>query len=638
MPDRGKVPICPETDAFASTTNPATWGEFGAAQANVGKDGTQGVGFVFTEADKLFGIDLDDCLTDGKPNELATSILETFPTYAEESPSGKGLHLIGRGSLNGHRGLNKKGAGVEVYGDGRYFTVTGKTGEHKEHTAIKNCQPALDALIEELDPPKPAPPTYTTSRLAAALAEDTEDRARAYIAKMPEAISGDGGHDKTFMVALTLVKGFALPEATALKLLQEYNESCVPSWSDKDLRHKIESAVKAEAETGYLLTKTHTTSVIPPPVDLAEAPLSVVDLIKRVYVGKRFSTGFDHLNELLKGGLAPGFFFVVGGEPGIGKTTLLVQMGNALTRAGVLVWFWATDEPPEGLARRIGQLEGEDQDELGPNHPLVLDRLTAALSNGPWFLPDRIKTVAQATEYILAHTPEGKRSALLLDSLQTQSGISATEKDSPRIAITSLMQELNEAKKQGLIVLATSELARGGYASRDPSQRTRGLASFAESRAIEYLADIVTQMGNGGEDLVLFEVLKNRLGFKKGHLSLHLDHPRARFQPVDEEVLTARVIEKKELAKQAKLTEQEDRILTILEKNPAGLSIDDLRDRASMQKATLLEVLARLYDSERVAKFKPVREPGQVGRPSERYRLDVVPPPEPPMPSIKEVK
>jgi hypothetical protein len=200
------------------------------------------------------------------------------------------------------------------------------------------------------------------------------------------------------------------------------------------------------------------------------------------------------------------------------------------------------------------------------------------------------------------------------------------------------MQELNEAKKQGLIVLATSELARGGYASRDPSQRTRGLASFAESRAIEYLADIVTQMENGGEDLISLEVLKNRLGFKKGHLSLHLDHPRARFQPIDEEVITARVIEKKELAKQAKLTEQEDRILTILEKNSAGLSIDDLRDRASMQKATLLEVLARLYDSERVAKFKPVREPGQVGRPSERYRLDVAPPPEPPMPSIKEVK
>ncbi|MEK7678423.1 MAG: hypothetical protein AAB676_21550 [Verrucomicrobiota bacterium] len=72
------------------------------------------------------------------------------------------------------------------------------------------------------------------------------ERARRYIAKCPRAISGQGGHDATYHVAACLVHGFALGEPDALALLSEYNRRCVPPWSERELRHKIESVSRAD--------------------------------------------------------------------------------------------------------------------------------------------------------------------------------------------------------------------------------------------------------------------------------------------------------------------------------------------------------------------------------------------------------
>ena len=71
------------------------------------------------------------------------------------------------------------------------------------------------------------------------------DRARAYLAAMPPAIAGQGGHDQTFAAACALVHGFALDPETALALLREYNARCLPPWSERELAYKIISAVRA---------------------------------------------------------------------------------------------------------------------------------------------------------------------------------------------------------------------------------------------------------------------------------------------------------------------------------------------------------------------------------------------------------
>lgn len=67
-------------------------------------------------------------------------------------------------------------------------------------------------------------------------------RARAYIATMPPAISGSGGHNATYTVAVALVHGFGLDDNEAMNLLCEYNQRCLPAWTIRELQHKIKSA------------------------------------------------------------------------------------------------------------------------------------------------------------------------------------------------------------------------------------------------------------------------------------------------------------------------------------------------------------------------------------------------------------
>jgi len=88
---------------------------------------------------------------------------------------------------------------------------------------------------------------------------DTLTRARQYLAKIPPAVSGAGGHQQTFKAAVALVWGFGLDAAAALTLMHEYNARCSPPWSDGDLAHKINDAAKLTRHPkprGHLLTET----------------------------------------------------------------------------------------------------------------------------------------------------------------------------------------------------------------------------------------------------------------------------------------------------------------------------------------------------------------------------------------------
>jgi hypothetical protein len=82
------------------------------------------------------------------------------------------------------------------------------------------------------------------------------NRAAAYVAKMPSAISGQGGHDQTFAVACALVLGFGLTVDEAWPIMEVYNERCEPPWTDKELLHKLTDADKKPDERGYLLSGT----------------------------------------------------------------------------------------------------------------------------------------------------------------------------------------------------------------------------------------------------------------------------------------------------------------------------------------------------------------------------------------------
>lgn len=70
-------------------------------------------------------------------------------------------------------------------------------------------------------------------------------RARAYLAKLPPAIAGQGGHAATFTAACRLVE-FGVAEANAVEILSEWNRThCQPPWTERDLRHKLADAYRS---------------------------------------------------------------------------------------------------------------------------------------------------------------------------------------------------------------------------------------------------------------------------------------------------------------------------------------------------------------------------------------------------------
>lgn len=71
---------------------------------------------------------------------------------------------------------------------------------------------------------------------------DRIEGARAYLAKLPAAVSGQGGHPATYRAASILANGFDLPWDSAWSLLLEFNARCSPPWGEKELRHKLNDA------------------------------------------------------------------------------------------------------------------------------------------------------------------------------------------------------------------------------------------------------------------------------------------------------------------------------------------------------------------------------------------------------------
>ena len=122
-----KVPLR-TNGRHASSTDPKTWSTYTDAVRS-----RAGVGLGFVLGDGIGCIDLDHCLTDGRPNEVAASFLQTVPHhYIEVSPSGDGLHIWGTAEASRGSRQTVDGLHLERYSTGRYITVTGNVYQHGE--------------------------------------------------------------------------------------------------------------------------------------------------------------------------------------------------------------------------------------------------------------------------------------------------------------------------------------------------------------------------------------------------------------------------------------------------------------------------------------------------------------------------
>lgn len=83
------------------------------------------------------------------------------------------------------------------------------------------------------------------------------DQAQRWLTHCDIAVSGDNGHGQTFGVACALVNGFALSRPDAESLLREYSARCQPPWSDREIKHKLDSAesVTHDKPRGHMIRR-----------------------------------------------------------------------------------------------------------------------------------------------------------------------------------------------------------------------------------------------------------------------------------------------------------------------------------------------------------------------------------------------
>ena len=189
----------------------------------------------------------------------------------------------------------------------------------------------------------------------------------------------------------------------------------------------------------------------------------------------RFSTGIGELDRVTGGGIVPGSALLIGGEPGIGKSTLLLQLAATLARAG----------------RRAVYFSGE---EAAAQVRLRAERL--GLSDAP---------VALACETSLAHILATLESGpppdlIVVDSIQTLWAEAIEAAPGTVSQVRAAAQALiRHAKNVGSALLLVGHVTKDGQ--------------IAGPKVIEHMVDTVLYFeGDRGHTYRILRAVKNRFG------------------------------------------------------------------------------------------------------------------------------
>ncbi|HEX7020918.1 MAG TPA: DNA repair protein RadA [Gemmatimonadaceae bacterium] len=109
---------------------------------------------------------------------------------------------------------------------------------------------------------------------------------------------------------------------------------------------------------------------------------------------KRWKTGLDEFDFVLGGGIVPGSMVLIGGEPGIGKSTLLLQVAGRLDAAGHATLYASGEESPLQVKLRADRLGGAAGDvSLLAETNLETVLATSAAASPAVLIVDSIQTV-----------------------------------------------------------------------------------------------------------------------------------------------------------------------------------------------------------------------------------------------------
>lgn len=189
----------------------------------------------------------------------------------------------------------------------------------------------------------------------------------------------------------------------------------------------------------------------------------------------RFATGIGELDRVLGGGLVKGSLVLISGEPGIGKSTVIIQAAANIAASGTLVLYVSGEESEEQIRMRA-------------------DRVCRSI-------PEGLYTLAETNmENVMAVCEELKPGFVIMDSIQTmytdELG-SAPGSVSQVRACGNLLMKIG--KNRDIPVFIVAHVTKSG--------------DLAGPKTIEHLVDAVLSFsGERGQDLRILRAFKNRFG------------------------------------------------------------------------------------------------------------------------------
>ncbi|HEY9900031.1 MAG TPA: DNA repair protein RadA [Pantanalinema sp.] len=148
----------------------------------------------------------------------------------------------------------------------------------------------------------------------------------------------------------------------------------------------VEEAVSAPAPTGAAKPGTFKSPAI------GRAPQRLRDV--SIHDEERFSSGLGELDRVLGGGVVPGSLVLLGGDPGIGKSTLLLQVAQHLAGIGRRVLYVSGEESARQIRMRARRL-GAENDHLYVLAETDMSVIAATLSEvqPEWAVIDSIQAI-----------------------------------------------------------------------------------------------------------------------------------------------------------------------------------------------------------------------------------------------------
>ena len=196
---------------------------------------------------------------------------------------------------------------------------------------------------------------------------------------------------------------------------------------------------------------------------------------------RRIPTHCGEFDRVLGGGIVPGSLLLLGGEPGIGKSTLLLQTALAIHD------------------RKLLYVSGEESEQ---QIKMRADRLSQSTSveTQPAASPELYVVSETVTQRIFEHIDAVQPDLLIVDSIQT---ISTEDIDSPAGSVSQIRQCTTEfqhyAKTTGVPVLLIGHITKDG--------------TLAGPKVMEHIVDAVLQFeGDRNYGYRILRALKNRFG------------------------------------------------------------------------------------------------------------------------------